>query len=165
MLYHVECEIHRRIRERAPYKQGKMPLSLRPITVADLPAVSRLRVTAFEDMPAARVMRPGPVTPEVIAWSSERTEKYFKERSNIFVGVFDDDLAQLVAYAQWELIDAEARAEPEVEPVWPSFMNREALQEFWGSYEKVRKETMGSQDYLGKSKDSGTSRSREYRFY
>lgn len=125
-----------------------MTLGLRPIASTDLQRVAYIRLAAFAGTPAAQVLRPGPITPEMLSWMGGRIEKDFKQPNINFLGVFDDGSGELIAYAEWEIVDAQARESPEEKTEWPSFKNGKAYDEFWDRYEQVKHDVMGDRDYL-----------------
>ena len=80
-----------------------MPLVLRELVLADIPAVVDITNNAFRDDPVTPALYPGGLTPEVRAFAINRQTKRFGTDPNVHkLGIFDTDLPAASVESQQE---------------------------------------------------------------
>ncbi|MCJ1288099.1 hypothetical protein MMC26_007454 [Xylographa opegraphella] len=127
-----------------------MPLTLLPATLADVPVMTSIYLSAFQDVIAHDCF---PRTSPHIKdwWTSSNMDDMKNQASARFLKVVDGD--DIVAYAKWN-VPVQQGSEtvlggdnPEDMPVWPQDANVELCDEFFGHLARERKRIMGNRSH------------------
>ncbi|KAI3144547.1 hypothetical protein CBS147325_5307 [Penicillium roqueforti] len=125
------------------------PLVLEPATVEDLPAITDLWFTAFNDPGMRRLF---PDTPGTREWFTEanRTDMLTKPFQK-YIKIIDPSTtdtqgkARIVAYAKWDLAMPDERGDRF--PPWHGDMPGQVCDTFFGGLESERKRVMGDRKH------------------
>ncbi|KAI9736230.1 MAG: hypothetical protein M1834_001116 [Cirrosporium novae-zelandiae] len=117
-----------------------MPLELLPASLEDVPILTSIYFSAFQDALALALF---PRTEGVrLWWESHLDEEMRNEPEARFLKVIDLNTKEIIAFAKWVLPSQETRADET--PSWPEDSNNELCNEFFGNLAKAHADIMGS---------------------
>jgi hypothetical protein len=132
-----------------------MAIILREVSDDDLRRASELEGPAYADNPLNPVLFPGPFPPE---FRHQRVPQLIEVRrtdpSVRYMQAYDEETAQLVAFAKWHIYDTREAAAAAERPTrsWGPGTNPEACEAFFGMLSLKKKELMGDRPHMCKSR-------------
>lgn len=128
-----------------------MPIVVRDVSDADLQRACDVERLAFARLPLNPILFPGPFPPDSREQRiSMLVETRKKDQSTRYMQAYDEETAQLVAFAKWHIYatpEVAAAAERPARNFGPG-TNREACEEFFGGMSKKKKELVGTRPHL-----------------
>jgi len=127
-----------------------MVIILQEVSDTDIARGCEIESPAFKDNPLGTILNPGPFPPGASQQSIQQIIDMRKNDSSVhLIQAFDEETAQMVAWAKWHVFETAEAALALFQPLrlGPG-MNAEACKIFFDGMAKRRKVIMGKKPYL-----------------
>lgn len=121
-----------------------MTLSIRPLEPSDAEVIINIYLLAFGSMPANDAIWKKPIAPSTVQFLINRERNsMLTSRNTYWLGVFDSEKEEVIAYARWHLMDETERQQPPGISDYSPASNHAAKDIFYATIDRSMAEVIG----------------------